>query len=106
MNGYKDPQRDTLWDFYVAKSRGNIILPSIREKTSKSPPHVEKYQQNCSRGGHIHKGTKPPRPAWYRAEQTVLCYTDATRSEAEVEVRPLLYIPRKLTDILSTVQYK
>lgn len=32
---------------------------------------------------------------WYRAKLSVLCCTDATRSEAEVEVRPLLYIPRK-----------
>lgn len=37
VNGYKGPQSETLWDFDVAKSKCHIALPSIREKTRKSP---------------------------------------------------------------------
>lgn len=83
-----------MWDFDVAKSECHIALPSIREKTRKSPPHVEKYQQNCSIKS-IFTAYKAIEVAWYRAKPSVLCCTDATRSEEKVEVKPLLYIPRK-----------
>lgn len=61
VNGYKGPQSETLWDLDVAKSKCHIALPSIRTKTRKSPPHVEKYQQNCSikatfTGAQSHRG--------------------------------------------------
>lgn len=45
LNGYKGPQRKTLWDFDVAKTERHVALPSIRKKTRKSPT-AEKYQQN------------------------------------------------------------